>query len=186
MNRRVFLVAGAGVAALSAGVALAQAPGHEQTGAASAAVTDATARASASNRRVLVIFHASWCVYCRLFDIMLADPKAAAIVDQYFVTLHVRALERKPEMQAQELPGADDLFARYAPKAAGLPYMAVLGEGGAEVADSIMPNGENFGFPVTQPELAAFEAMVKSGAPDMSTSDLHYLRRVCVKLSEKS
>ncbi len=186
MNRRLFLVAGVVVAALSAGAASAQALGQEPTGAASAAVSDATARASASNRRVLVIFHASWCVYCRLFDMMLADPKAAAIVDTHFVTLHVRALERKPEMQAQELAGADELFARYAPKGAGLPYMAILGDEGAEVADSIMPNGENFGFPVTQPELAAFEAMVKSGAPEISTNDLRYLRRVCVKLSEKS
>ncbi|MBI1360822.1 MAG: hypothetical protein GC155_11145 [Alphaproteobacteria bacterium] len=180
MNRRSFLSAGAALAALSARPAVAL-PAD-----AASALAEASAHASASDRRLLIVFHASWCVYCRLFDEMLADSKAAAIVDRHFVTLHMRALERKPEMQAQELPGAEEVLARYAPKGAGLPYMAVIGKGGAEVADSIMPGGDNFGFPVTDPELAAFEAMMKAGAPDMPKGDLRYLRQVCVKLYKKS
>jgi thiol-disulfide isomerase/thioredoxin len=176
MDRRSFLAGTAALTAASAGRAFAD-PAD-----AMASVAAASAQAQASNRKLLLIFHASWCVYCRLFDMMLKDETAGAIVERHYAVLHLRALERTPEMKAQQLAGADEVFATYAPKGAGLPYMAVLDGDAKMVADSIMTNGDNFGFPVTKQELDGFEAMMKAGAPDITPKELKTLRKVCVGL----
>ncbi|MEP7209562.1 MAG: thioredoxin family protein [Alphaproteobacteria bacterium] len=175
MDRRTFLVAASALTIATTAHAQALPQGAE------AAVTEADARASASNRRLLVIFHASWCVYCRLFDMMLKDKEAGPIIDRHFVVLHLRAQERKPEMQAQQLAGADDVYHRYAPDGTGLPYMVVLGDGAKKVSDSMI-SGENFGFPVEPQELDAFDAMMKAGASDITPAELRKLRRTCKDL----
>jgi hypothetical protein len=184
MDRRTFLAAASG---LAAGLAIA-APAQAAPATAEAALSEADAHATAGNKRLLLIFHASWCVYCRLFDMMLADRQAGPIMARHFGVLHMRAQERKPEMQAQQLAGADDVYHRYAPEGAGLPYMVVLGEGAAKIADSMI-GGENFGFPVEPQELDAFDAMIRAGAPDITASELRTLRKTCrtlIKQKEKA
>jgi hypothetical protein len=177
MDRRTFLVAASALTVATAAQAHAQATPEG----AEAAVAEASAGATASNRRLLLIFHASWCVYCRLFDMMLADKDAGPVIDRHFAVLHLRAQERKPEMQAQQLAGADDVYHRYAKEGAGLPYMVVLGDGAKKVADSMI-GGDNFGFPVEPRELDAFDAMIEAGAPNIAAAELRTLRRTCKRL----
>jgi hypothetical protein len=184
MDRRTFL----GCASSLALTLAITAPAQAAPAGAEAALSEANAHAVAGNKRLLLIFHASWCVYCRLFDMMLKDKDAGPIVARHFDVLHMRAQERKPEMQAQQLAGADDVYHRYAPEGTGLPYMVVLGEGAKKVADSMI-SGENFGFPVEPQELDAFDAMIKAGAPDITASELRTLRKTCktlIKQKEKA
>ena len=86
-------------------------------------------------------------------------------------------------MQEQQLPGADEVYHRYAPEGAGLPYLVVVGDGSKKISDSIMAaSSDNFGFPVEPAELDAFDAMLKVGAPSISRGELATLRRVCKAL----
>jgi hypothetical protein len=181
MDRRTFLGCASGLTLTSALALALAAPAQAAPAAAEAALTEADAHATADNKRLLLIFHASWCVYCRLFDMMLQDKDAGPIMARHFDVLHMRAQERKPEMQAQQLAGADDIYHRYAPEGTGLPYMVVLGEGAKKVSDSMI-SGENFGFPVEPQELDAFDAMIKAGAPDITPVELRKLRRSCKEL----
>ena len=179
MNRRAFFAGASALIAASAAAAGAQAQTISPAG---AAVADAVAQASDRQRRLLLVFHASWCVYCRLFDRMLAHRDAAPIIERHFEVLHLRAQERQKLWQDQQLAGADDVYHGYAPAGAGLPYMVVLGAGSKKIADSIMASGESFGFPVEPAELDGFDVMLRAGAPDISRSELSTLRRVCKAL----
>ena len=178
MDRRAFLAGASALTAASA--ARAQTP---PAGGAEAALREASARAGANHRSLLLVFHASWCLYCRLFDMLLKHNDAAPIIGRYFEILQLRAQERRAPMQEQQLPGADEVYHRYAPEGAGLPYLVVLGDGSKKISDSIMvASGENFGFPVEPVELDGFEAMLKAGAPTISHGELATLRRVCKAL----
>jgi hypothetical protein len=173
-SRRLFLAGGAALA--SAG------PAWAKPADAAAAVAEAAKQASASNRRLLLVFHASWCGYCKVFDMMLADRKAGAIVDRHFQVYHLRAREKDADQRSLQLAGADDVFRSFVSESAGLPYMAVLDEKAGKITDSMMSNGDNFGFPVTPQELVAFDEMLKVGAPGMTTADRRVLGKTCVSL----
>jgi thiol-disulfide isomerase/thioredoxin len=179
MNRRLFLGA-----VIAAGLTPAQAFAVESK--AAEAVAAAAASAEAGGKRLLLVFHASWCGYCQLMDMMLEDAACKAILDKYFVIYHLRALEAKPEMKAQQLDGADEVYAGLTPKTTGLPYVAVLDGKAGRVTDSIMRNGDNFGFPVDAVELDNFQDMMRKGAPEMSAQEVKTLRRTCVRIFKQS
>ncbi len=175
MNRRLFL--GAMVS-----IALAPAPAFAFASKASDAVAKAASEAEASGKTLLLVFHASWCGYCTLLDTVLEDPACAAILEKYFVVYHLRARESKPDKKAQQLEGADEFYESLTPDRTGLPYMAVLNGKAKRVTDSIMPAGDNFGFPVEAVELDAFQDMMRKGAPGMTTEESRKLRATCVKI----
>lgn len=178
LSRRVFLAA-----AVAIGLTPAQAFAVTQK--ASEVVAQAAASADASGKTLLLVFHASWCGYCTLLDMMLEDPACAAILDKYFVVYHLRALERKPEMKAQQLDGADGVYESLTPAKTGLPYMAVLNGKAERVSDSIMPLGDNFGFPVEAVELDNFQDMMRKGAPGMTVEESRKLRATCVRIFKR-
>jgi thioredoxin-related protein len=177
MNRRLFLAASAAVAILPAGSAFAQQDAQKEN--AKAAVAAACASAKASGRPLLLVFHASWCGYCTVFDMVLADREAGPIMEKHLMAYHLRVQEREAKTQALQLSGADDVFNTYAPRNVGLPYMVVLDGQANKVTDSVMSNGENFGYPVTPGEVAGFDAMMKKASPTITEKELKTLRRVC-------
>src|SRR5690242_10571557 len=101
MNRRLFLAASAAAAILPAGSAFAQQGGQKED--AKAAVVAACARAKASGRPLLLVFHASWCTYCRVFDKVLADGNAGRIMDKHLMAYHLRVQEREEKRIAMQL-----------------------------------------------------------------------------------
>src|SRR5262245_51284160 len=180
MNRRLFIVSSAVLAALSPAALAQNANSRKQN--AKTAVAEACTQAQASNRSLMLVFHASWCGYCTLLDRMLADQKCAPIVEAYFQVFHLRALEEKKDKIALQLAGADDVYASYAPAGAGLPYVVMLDGNAGKIADSILPSSGNIGFPVTPEELAGFETMLKTAAPAITAQELGTLRKTCVAL----
>lgn len=179
MKRRVFLGALAATI-MTPGSAFAVAPR------ASEAVAQAAVSAEANGKRLLLIFYASWCGYCDLLDMMLEDAACAPILDRHFVVYHLRALEKKPEMRAQQLDGADDVYSSLVADRIGLPYMAALDGKAARVADSVMRSGDNFGFPVDAVELDNFQDMMRTAAPKMTIDEARTLRRTCIRIYRRS
>jgi Thioredoxin-like len=176
MNRRLFLATSAAVAILPAGSGFAQQDKQEN---AKAAVAAACASAKATGHPLLLVFHASWCGYCTVFDMVLANREAGPIMEKHLMAYHLRTQERDDKAKALQLPGADDVFDTYAPPSVGLPYMVVLDETEKKVTDSIMSNGENFGYPVTPEEVVGFDEMMKKASPSITHKELQILRRVC-------
>ena len=168
---------------LLASVFLAALPGLAQARAQLSAAQEVTrqrALATAEQKALLVLFHADWCSWCRIFDRFLADPAAAGVLDRHFRILHMRAQERTDASKARQLPGADELYLRYARDGAGLPFFIVLDANERPVVTSISPKThENIGFPVQPGELDDFQTMLKSASPAITGGEIATLRAAC-------
>lgn len=123
-------------------------------------VKQACAQAAASHKKVMVIFHASWCTWCHKLDAMMASPECKPLFDQSFVVCHLDIAE-SPDKLALENPGAEELYAKYANQNCGIPFFLIMNPDGTVIADSRMkshgvaPNssGDNIGYPGSRPEM---------------------------------
>lgn len=145
---------------LGAGLSLLATPAFAAESAADAAFRQALARANASGRVLLVVFHATWCAPCHLMDAFLDDRAARAILDPKIEVLKLHVQERGDKKKL-ELAGADAIYKRIAGKAKGVPLFAAIGVDGTVIATSEDPVDGNVGFPVTKGELAYFRVFLR-------------------------
>lgn len=123
----------------------------------------ACAEAAASHKKVMVIFHASWCSWCHKLDTMMASPECKPLFDQSFVVCHLDIAE-SPDKLALENPGAEELYAKYANQNCGIPFYLIMNPDGVVIADSriksrgVAPTGkgDNTGYPGSKPEMEYF------------------------------
>lgn len=172
INRRLLL--GATVCAALPGQAFA---------ARSAVQEVARQRALAANagRGLMIEFFASWCVWCRPMEALLADPGFARVVRPHFQIMRLRVTERRAEMRAQQAPDADEIYFQYAGRSEGLPFLAFLGANGPPIATSAMVEGGNVGFPVEPDELDRFEALFAMASPRFTAGDRAAIRAACAR-----
>ncbi len=126
-------------------------------------------RAEATGKNVLVLFHASWCVWCKRLEKYLQDPDVRSRIGASYEVVRLDVLER-PAQASLENPGAHTLLAGWG-AGSGLPFMAVLSPGGDKLGDS-----GRIGFPSTPAEIDAFLGLIRSTAPRLGPSDLDALR----------
>ncbi|MDX1934573.1 MAG: thioredoxin family protein [Capsulimonadales bacterium] len=132
----------------------------------------ASDRAKAGKKNVLVVFHASWCSWCkRLDEKLLNDPITGKLLKDHFEVVHLDVLE-SPERKARENAGGNDLLTKLGGADSGLPFYAVLDPAGRKVSDSNrMPQNGNIGYPATPEEIAAFVDLLKRTAPRLTTAE---------------
>jgi thioredoxin-related protein len=127
----------------------------------------ATQLAAKENKNVIVIFHASWCGWCRKMDASLNDLSVKKYFDKNYVITHLVVLETK-EKKHLENAGAEKFLEEMGGKEQGLPYWVVLDKNGRKLADSKMDPGGNTGCPASEKEVAHFKSVLKktSGLTD--------------------
>ena len=121
------------------------------------------------NKKVLLMFHASWCGWCHKMDSSLNDISGKKFFDDNFVITHVTVLESKGK-ENLENPGGLEMMLKYNGKDQGLPYWVVLDKNAKLLFDSqertTQPDGTvkgaNIGCPASQKEVDKFIEILKN------------------------
>jgi thioredoxin-related protein len=123
--------------------------------------------AAKENKNVIVIFHASWCVWCHKMDTAIYSKECAKLFNDHYVIVHLTVKESEANRK-MENPGGEELLAKYHGDTGGIPYWVILDKNGNVLADSRMPDatkpgsaGSNIGCPVKKEEVDYFMGLLK-------------------------
>lgn len=142
---------------------------QEKARPASVIMDEAYSQASRENKKVMVIFHASWCGWCHRMDSIMNMPETKAFFDNNFVIKHLVVQESKNKKDLEN-PGADEIMKQYNGAGAGIPYWLIFNAKGKLLADSRMPSVDkktgkkikaNVGCPANPEEVAYFIGLLK-------------------------
>jgi thioredoxin-related protein len=134
-------------------------------------VKDACREAAVSHKKVLILFHASWCHWCRKLDTLLTSPDCKDLFGQSYVIRHLTVMESQDKKNLEN-PGAQELYLKYAGSVnQGIPFFLIMNDDGTVVADSrIKPagaapgsTGDNMGYPSSKNEVEYFMRVLRDG-----------------------
>src|SRR6185503_6247231 len=91
---------------------------------ASEILMEATARAAKENKKVFVIFHASWCGWCHRMDKIMNNDSCKKLFDNNFVVCHLVVMESENNKQLEN-PGGKELLEKYNGKDKGIPFWLI-------------------------------------------------------------
>ena len=129
----------------------------------------AYAQAKKENKNVMVIFHASWCGWCKKMEASMNEPNLKKFFDDNYVVAELVVKESKGK-EHLENAGSLALMNKYKGDKAGLPYWFVTDASGKELADSqarpegagLDTYGDNVGCPASEKEVAYFAKVLKA------------------------
>jgi thiol-disulfide isomerase/thioredoxin len=128
-------------------------------------------QAATQHKHILVMFGASWCGNCKLFDRFLADPAMKPLMDKSFVYADLATGESAKDPIHKNIPGGQKLQASLGGARAGWPYLVMLDEQGKLLANSVAPKTGNIGYPDAPGEIQWFMEMLKKGAPNLTPAE---------------
>lgn len=138
--------------------------------------------AKGQKKNVLLIFHASWCGWCKLMEKNMNLPETKPIFDKKFVTTYIDVQEVGGKKKLEN-PGGQELMDKYKGKDAGLPFWLILSSQGEVLADSFDSKGENLGSPATPEEVSSFVAKLEKSSK-MDKQELDVIQKVFLKRDE--
>jgi thioredoxin-related protein len=120
------------------------------------------------NKKVFIMFHASWCGWCHKMDASLNDISCKKFFDDNFIIRHRVVFESKGK-ENFENPGALAMLTKYKGADQGIPFWLVFDKDGSLLADSKMPPGSvnpdkrylNTGCPASKEEVDYFIEVLK-------------------------
>ena len=116
-------------------------------------------QAAKENKNVFVIFHASWCGWCKKMDASMNDATTKKYFNDSYVTVHL-TVQETPENKLLETPGADEYLKKIKKEIKSLPFFVILNNDGSLLGDSFI-DGSNIGCPASDNEVAAFSSLLK-------------------------
>ncbi len=132
--------------------------------------------AASQQKNVMLVFSASWCGPCHMFETLLKDPGTGPIIDKYFTVARLDVGEKKSDPHHANTPGADTLESSLGGSEAGYPFIVFLDPAGKPFVNSFRPvkghaTGDNIGYPALPEEIDWFMQMLHEGAPAMSSKE---------------
>jgi len=127
---------------------------------ASVILEKAMAQAKKEKKNVLVMYHASWCSWCKKMEANMQNEAVKSYFAKNYVTTFLTVQEKK-ENKNLENPGAEDILKKYKADKSGIPFWQIYDADGNLLADSFNAKGENLGCPATKEEVAEFTEKLK-------------------------
>jgi thioredoxin-related protein len=129
----------------------------------------AYAKSKETGKNVFLIFHATWCTWCKKLDKAMQSEQLQKIFDDNFIIVHLDVMERGEKIAQFENPGGKELMDKLGGAKSGVPFFAFISADGKSLGDSnVMPGNQNIGYPGTIKEIAEFMGLIKIGAPKIS------------------
>lgn len=138
-------------------------------------------KAGLENKNIMVIFHASWCGWCKKLDASINDENCKNAFNTKYVIVHL-TVDESDENKKLENPGADALRVKFHGEKAGLPFFVVLDKNQKLLGDSYIRKpgqsldepGENMGCPAAEEEVAAFCELLRNTS-DMNDDQIQFI-----------
>ena len=116
----------------------------------------AQAKAQMEHKNVLLVFSASWCGPCHLYERFLDDPQMRPITGKAFVVQRIDVGENPNDQKHQNTPGGEKLRSSMGADAEpGFPFIAITDENGKLLVNSDVngKKGDNVGYPAIPREI---------------------------------
>ena len=117
-------------------------------------------QAKIENKNIFLIFHASWCGWCKKMEKNMDDPIVKPYFDSNYVKTFITVQERA-EKKNLETPGGAEINEKLGGKDQGLPFWVILDANGEVLEDSRV-NGENIGGPASEDEVGNLIAKLET------------------------
>ena len=143
---------------------------------ASVILEEAQEKATAENKKVFIMFHASWCGWCHQMDDRMNDEAVKDFFQRNFVVEHLTVLESEKNKHLEN-PGAKAIMDKYKGGNSGIPFWLIFDHKGNLLADSLDENDQNIGCPATEGEVKEFLSILKR-TTDMNTKELKTVEKV--------
>jgi thiol-disulfide isomerase/thioredoxin len=128
--------------------------------------------ANKQHKPTLVMFHASWCGWCKRLDAVMSRPEFKKMFEANYQLVTLDVLENGAKVAELENPGGKEYMKELGGEKSGLPFYAWLNADGKKIADSnAMPKEQNIGYPGEPAEIETFMALIKKTAPNWSEAD---------------
>lgn len=135
----------------------------------------AKASAKSDHKNVLMVFSASWCGPCKLYERFLEDRQMKPITEKAFVIQRIDVGERPDDTNHINTPGGTQLrTALGGVGEPGFPFIVMADEKGTPLVNSYI-NGKvnnNIGYPALPNEIDWYIEMLKRAAPSLSPAEL--------------
>jgi thiol-disulfide isomerase/thioredoxin len=136
-------------------------------------LNNAFEQAELENKNIFILFHASWCGWCKKMDTSMNTEPLKYFFESNYVIEHLVVQESKKKKHLEN-PNSAKILKKYGGDKSGIPYWLIFDSDGNLLADSKMvknklvlkEEGSNIGCPGTEEEVAALIYKLKS------TSDL--------------
>lgn len=143
---------------------------------------EASLIAARENKKVFVMFHASWCGWCKRMDKSMDDDVCKKFFNDNYVVRHLVVDEAKDKKNLEN-PGAAELRTKYNGDGQGIPFWLVFDKDGKLLADSKMrkedegpEKGDNTGCPASEKEVAYFVSVLRKTS-SLNEDQLEIIRK---------